>query len=506
LEEALKRQIAKAIKKGLSPADAKRALELSSFIEKEEDRNLVQRDFLSYVKRVWPDFIAGEHHRKIANAFDRIVSGDLKRLIINLPPRHTKSEFASRLLPSYYLGKYPNQKVIQAGHTASLAEDFGRQTRDLIASDRYKDIFPDTSLKADSKAAGRWNTSAGGTYFAIGVGGNVAGRGANLFIIDDPHSEQDTFGSGTESFKTVLKWFYSGPRQRLQPQAAIVIVMTRWHEIDLTGGLLRDAKERGTGDEWEVITMPAISKAKEPLWPEYWSLKEMQALQKELPAAHWAAQYQQDPSSESGAIIKRGDWKVWSGDSPKVNGIIMAYDTAYTKSEMNDPSACTVWGTFEVDGDNGESETHILLLNAWEDYLEYPELKKQAIRDNARWQPDILLIEAKSAGLPLIQELRRTGIPAQEFKVTRGTTKNPNDKNSRIHSISSLFNAGRVWRPNTAWAENVAEQLARFPHGAHDDLCDTVYMSLSKYRTGGFITLPTDIPSAWKPRTTHVYY
>ena len=178
-----------------------------------------QDKFIQFVKTMWPEFISGRHHTKMAEAFEKVASGKIKRLIVNMPPRHTKSEFASYLLPAWFLGKYPAKKVIQTSHTAELAVGFGRKVRNLVSSDAYKTIFPTVDLQSDSKAAGRWNTNAGGDYFAIGVGGAVTGKGADLLIIDDPHSEQEAVIAETspEVYDKVYDWYTSGPRQRLQP-------------------------------------------------------------------------------------------------------------------------------------------------------------------------------------------------------------------------------------------------------------------------------------------------
>ena len=194
------------------------------------------------------------HHAVMAQKFEEIAQGKLKRLIINMPPRHTKSEFASYLLPSWFLGKFPNKKIIQTSNTAELAVGFGRKVRNLVDGDRYAKVFPNVALRHDSKAAGRWSTNRDGEYFAIGVGGTVTGKGADLLIIDDPHSEQEAaLAAGDPGiFDRVYEWFTSGPRQRLQPGGAIVIVMTRWGLRDLTGQVIKASAQRG-GDEWEVI-------------------------------------------------------------------------------------------------------------------------------------------------------------------------------------------------------------------------------------------------------------
>jgi len=255
------------------------------------DRETAQASFMAYIKMMWPGFVGGRHHAIMAKKFEDIANGKLKRLIINMPPRHTKSEFASYLLPSWFLGRYPGKKIIQCSNTADLAVGFGRKVRNLVDSEQYATVFPDVSLRQDSKAAGRWATNQNGEYFAIGVGGTVTGKGADLLIIDDPHSEQEAaLASGDPGvFDRVYEWYTSGPRQRLQPGGAIVVVMTRWAERDLTGRVMKDAAMRDSSDEWEVIEFPAILPSGNPLWPEFWSLKELSALREELPPMKWNA-------------------------------------------------------------------------------------------------------------------------------------------------------------------------------------------------------------------------
>ena len=220
-------------------------------LEKLKEKELAQTKFIKFVEKVWPTFISGAHHKRMADAFERVARGECKRLIINMPPRHTKSEFASYLLPAWFLGKFPHKKVIQTSHTAELAVGFGRKVRNLVDSEVYHSIFPGLELQSDSKAAGRWNTSKGGDYFAIGVGGAVTGKGADILIIDDPHSEQEAAmaSSNPEVYDKVYEWYTSGPRQRLQPGGSIVIVMTRWAQRDLTGQVLKADAQRG-GEGW----------------------------------------------------------------------------------------------------------------------------------------------------------------------------------------------------------------------------------------------------------------
>jgi predicted phage terminase large subunit-like protein len=446
-------------------------------------------DFMAYVKYVWPNFIHGRHHEKMAAAFQRVAEGKVKRLIINMPPRHTKSEFASYLLPSWFLGLFPDKKIIQTSHTAELAVGFGRKVRNLVDSDAYKDIFPAVALQADSKAAGRWATNFAGEYFAIGVGGAVTGKGADLLIIDDPHSEQEAALSeiNPEIYDKTYEWYTSGPRQRLQPGGAIVIVMTRWSKKDLTGQVVKAAAQR-SGEEWEVIEFPAILPSGNPLWPQFWALKELEALKTELPNSKWQAQYMQQPTSDVSAIIKREWWKIWEEESPPYcEFVIQSWDTAFLKTERADYSACTTWGVFYKPDDTGREQANIILLNAFKKRMEFPELKQRAFQEFKEWNPDTLVVEAKAAGSPLIFELRAMGIPVQEYSPSKG-----NDKIARLNSVADIFASGRVWVPNTNWAEELVEEVASFPSGEHDDLVDSMSQALMRYRRGGFIRLGSD--------------
>jgi len=466
-----------------------------------------QDKFIQFVKTMWPEFISGRHHTKMAEAFEKVASGKIKRLIVNMPPRHTKSEFASYLLPAWFLGKYPAKKVIQTSHTAELAVGFGRKVRNLVSSDAYKTIFPTVDLQSDSKAAGRWNTNAGGDYFAIGVGGAVTGKGADLLIIDDPHSEQEAVIAETspEVYDKVYDWYTSGPRQRLQPGGSIVIVMTRWSKRDLTGQVIKASAQHG-GDEWEVIEFPAIMPEGNPLWPEFWKKEELEALQTQLPVAKWQAQYQQAPTSEEGALLKREWWNVWEDDRPPAcEFIIQSWDTAFLKTSRADYSACTTWGVFyHTDEDTGQQTSNIILLDAYRKRMEFPELKIKTQEMYNEWEPDALIVEAKAAGAPLVFELRAMGIPVFEFTPSRG-----NDKIARVNAVTDLFASGVIWAPDTRWAQEVIEEAASFPAGEHDDYVDSMTQALLRFRKGGFVRLHSDeedeeIPW-WKKRKAAYY-
>lgn len=486
----------------LDTKDQREILRLLEEIERKEAREMGQKSFKAFARAVWPDMLWGSHLDIMANSFDRLAEGGLKRLIINMPPRHSKSESSSYLLPAWFIGRYPSKKIIQATHTAELAVNFGRKVKNLLTSEEYKNIFPDVHLAADAKASGRWNTNKGGEYWAVGVGANLAGKGADLFIIDDPISEQQALSGefNPEVHDKVYEWYASGPRQRLQPGGRIALIQTRWSKRDLTGKLLQAQKAKKGVDQWEVIHFPAILPAKEetesssakperPLWPEFWTMEELEATKAELSIPKWEAQYQQNPTSEEGALVKRDWWNKWeTSRPPPCDYVIQSWDTAFQANNRADFSACTTWGVFELEGVN-----NIILLDAFQDRLEFPDLKREAKRFYDEFQPDSLIIEQKASGTPLTHELRALGIPVQEYTPSRGTSDNPNTKLARVNSISDIFSSGLVWCPDNKEAEEVVEQFASFPLGDHDDLVDASTIALMRFRQGGFIRLPTDM-------------
>jgi predicted phage terminase large subunit-like protein len=769
----------------MDPAElAAQQLRLQYRLAKIDALDRAKGDFLSFVKYVWPEAILGAHHEKMADAFNRVARGELKRLIINMPPRHTKSEFASYLLPAFIMGNKPRTKIIQATHTGELAVRFGRKVRNLMDSNEYREIYPKVILQADSKAAGRWETDKGGEYFAVGVGGAMTGRGADLLVIDDPHSEQDALSE--MALDNAWEWYTSGPRQRLQPGGAIVVVMcmtgdtnvlmsngenkqlrdirpgdvvatyedgrlttakinnwrsngvdsiytvrtqsgiilkanerhpflvdfagerkwvrlkdlkpglrlvatkaakgpqdrkqslvcvqpaslgrhiiertrelftnrlgtmvggkglvaasvnvlqslkacvnaategktlppktllnavpaessigtgslfktmtawlrnvttyamcvvspllqrtlgpigmanfasttvttpglfegsfamtatlrsgmvghpisceeplstysvitdpiveilpagkeevfdvevdrtenfiangvvshnTRWGTKDLTARLVKQQTSH-KADKWEVIEFPAILPSGKPLWPQFWALEELQSVRAALSAQKWQAQWQQQPTNDEGAILKREWWKVWqSEEPPPVEYIIQSYDTAYSKKETADYSVITTWGVFHPDQDSGPN---IVLMDVKKGRWDFPELKRVAKAQYDYWKPDNVLIEAKATGVTLQQELRRVGIPVTMY--SPGGRRAGTDKISRANSVAPMLEAGMVWAPDTDWAEALVEECAAFPNGDNDDMVDSTTQALMRFRAGNFVTLNTDEP------------
>jgi predicted phage terminase large subunit-like protein len=468
-----------------------------------------QDDLIDFAHAVYPNYSVGGHHRIMAKLFKDIVDGKKKRVIVAVPPRHGKSELTSYLFPAWFLGQKPDAKIIMATHTANLSEDFGKRVRNLIDSAEYREIFPKTLLAEDSKSAGSWNTTSGGKYFAAGVGGALAGRGADLVVIDDAHSEQDGKSNSKTVFEQAWSWYQTGPRQRLMWGGAIVVVGTRWSLLDLTGRLLDYQRNNPGADQWEMVELPAIMPSGRALWPEKWPIKELLQTKATLEPRYWNAQYQQQPASDESAIIKREWWREWPHeDPPDVNFVIQTWDTAHEAKSSSDYSACTTWGIFDEviqEGpEAGKVKPGIILLDAFKERMEFPELKEVAFKHWTEWQPDAFIVEKKAAGAPLIQELRQMGIPVSEFTPSRG-----NDKVSRVNAIADIFASGRVWAPNTRWAKEVIEECATFPVGTNDDYVDCTSCALLRYRQGRFITLDSDVkdePKKFKGGKKRGYY
>jgi len=482
-----------AMARALPHMSKKEKLELFEDLDIREARaklKAAKTNMLGFADAVYPGFKVGPHHRKLAKIFTDVVEGHKKRVIINIAPRMGKSEFSSYLFPAYFLGKYPEKKIIMGTHTAGLSEDFGRRVRNLIDSEEYRDVFPQTMVADDQKAAGKWSTSAGGQYYAAGVGGALAGRGADLFVIDDPHSEQDVKANSRLAFDTAWSWFQTGPLQRLMPGGAIIVIMTRWSLLDLTGRLIDYQARNPEAVPWEIVELPAIlnenTDNEKSLWPEQWPLAALKSTKASIDPRYWNAQYMQQPTSENSAIVGRKMWRIWEHDDPpKCDYVIQSWDTAFEVKNNSDYSACTTWGVFynEEEGDKPQ----IILLDAFKDRMTFPDLKSAALKHYKEWEPDAFIVEKKASGAPLIQELRAMGIPVQETNPSRG-----NDKMVRLNAVSDMFASGMVWAPDTRWAREVIEEMAAFPVGEHDDFVDTTTQALLRFRQGGFIALDSD--------------
>ncbi len=474
--------------------------EINKLVDELSNRKYKDRvydDLIEFCKHMQPDYKVGKHHRILANLLMDIEQGKKDRICVNIPPRHGKSQLVSIMFPAWFLGRNPNKKVMMVSHTTDLAVDFGRKVRNLIASDDYKKIFPEVQLAVDSKSAGRWNTNFGGEYYACGIGSALAGRGADLLLVDDPHSEQDVINGNFSVFEKAYEWFTFGARTRLMPGGRVAIIQTRWHMDDLTGRVTNDMVNNNMSDQYEVVEFPAIldvveketnKSVQKPLWPEFFDLNALLRTKASMPVFQWNAQYQQEPTAEEAALVKREWWQMWKEPNPpSCEYIIMSLDAAAETHNRADYTALTTWGVFL---NESKDNYNIILLNSIKKRMEFPELKELAMGEYSAWEPDAFIVEKKNSGTALYQEMRRMGLPIQEYTPHRGS----GDKLARLNSVSDIVSSGLVWVPETRWAEEVIEEIAGFPFMSHDDLVDSTVMALMRFRQGGFIRLPSDEP------------
>lgn len=471
-------------------------------------RQTERESLICYIKRIWPWFVIEEIHILIAAYLEALAAGDLDRLMIFMPPRSGKSLMASVAFPSFYLGHYPARKIMQASYAAELAVGFGRQVRGIVAEDVYQETFPGIGLTPDNKAAGRWATSQGGEYFAIGVKGGQAGRGFNLGVVDDPLSEQDADSEAAKRFVREA-WWGPGFYTRRQPEASAILMMTtRWSAADLPGYLLELGKNDRTADQWTVLSIPALlddeaaeklnkvrgskllspSKTGKPMpfrsgdsfAPRRWPLKELKRQKANIAQRSWEALYQQNPVQEEGAILKRHWWQRWPADLPGVTCIevIQVYDTAFEEGEENDYSARTTWGVFKHQDHEKLERGCCILLDAWRGRVDFSDLRKEAMRaykDGMRAANnggyggvDRVLVEKRASGHSLIQELRRADVPVSAVVFAKGKSKL-----ARAYAAQVVLEQGCVFYGSDSVAREVIDECADFPFGKHDDWADT---------------------------------
>lgn len=487
--------------------------ELETLDQKQKVKR-AREDFLAFCALVYPEFKEGPHHRHLRPLLHKVRDGKLLRVTVSMAPRFGKSISIAFLFVAWYLGHHPTHHIMMVTHTASLSASFGRDVRNLISSQAYKDIFPDTIVSMDKSAADNWTTTVGGKYLAIGIGANVAGHGAHLLVADDLVSEQSVLnGNPDAAFATAWEYMQVGPLQRLMPGGRIVMIGTRWGKKDPIGRALAWAEENPGSIPWHEVRFPAIMKVERDgeesevsLWPEQWPIDQLKAKKAGMQPQFWAAQYMQEPTSDEGALLKREWWKMWDKDRPPTcSFIIQTWDTAHETKTTNDYSACTTWGVWF---DESDGKNKVILLNAFKVRLEFPQLKQRVLEEYKEWEPECLLIEKKAAGAPLIQELRQMDIVVQEYSPSRGTMAVSNDKRARTNAVSDILFSGLVYAPDVRWAHEVINDCAEFPNGEFDDLVDCTVMALSRFRKGGFIVLDNDAPEedvSWKPRRGGYY-
>ena len=442
-----------------------------SIVDPRQLAAIAHEDLACYSIVQWPQFELAPHHELIISKLEAVERGEIKRLMIFMPPRHGKSLITSSIFPAWLLGRHPDYHVIFTSYGQELSDGFGRRVRNFIVAPVHQAIFPNCKLSEDSTAAHRFNTTAGGAYFAVGRGGPITGRGANLLLIDDPIKDREEADSETIR-KALHEWYASVAYTRLMPGGAIIIIQTRWHEDDLAGWLLREH----ANENWDVLRLPAIAeqderfrKEGEPLWPEQFPLPELERKRAAIGGRAWASLYQQRPAAADGVIFKRDWWQFFSlRPTVTFDQIVQSWDTAFKKGTENDFSVCTTWGV-AADG--------YYLLHVWRERVEFPELKRVLASLAEQWKPNAILVEDKASGQSLIQELKlSTTLPLIPVKAD-------SDKQTRAQAVTPLMEAGKVFLPQSApWVSDFVEEITSFPNGAHDDVVDATTQALNYLR------------------------
>lgn len=434
-----------------------------------------QNSLIAFTRITHPSYKPSWHHKLLASKLEAIARGEIKRLIISMPPRHGKSELASLRFAPWFLGKNPTKNIVQATYSAEFAEEHGKKSRAIVSSPIFEAIFG-INLATDSKAVSRWQTDKGGSYYAVGVGGSLTGRGANILLIDDPHKNRQEAESSVMR-QNVWDWFASTAYTRLEDNGAVIVIMTRWHEDDLAGRLLKSE------EHWEYLSLPAIAEIDEPyrkmgeaLWPEKYDLADLENIRKAIGSREWISLYQQRPSAAEGEIFKREWWQYFKRNFdkdyreddflPKFDWVYQSWDTAFKKDSENDFSVCTTWGV---------AKTGYYLLDVWKRRVEFPELKRAVMALATEFNPNQIFVEDKASGQSLIQEIKRdTSLPIKPITVDR-------DKVARAYAVTPIIEAGKVYLcENTVWLREYIDSCAAFPNGVHDDEVDSTTQALSQ--------------------------
>lgn len=380
--------------------------------------------------------------------------------MINMPPRHGKSELASRRFPAWFLGLNPEKSVIAASYNSDLATDFGRQVRNIVGSPEYGHLF-EATLAEDSRAANRWSTAQGGGYVAAGVGTAITGRGADILLIDDPLKDREEADSELQRQK-IWDWYTSTAYTRLAPGGRIIVIQTRWHEDDLSGRLLVD-EARG-GDKWERLELPAINDAGEALWPEFYPLNVLERYRNVLPSRDWSALYQQRPTPDEGDYFKR-EWFRFYETLPSHLRIYGASDYAVT-AKGGDYTVHIVAG---IDPDD-----NLYVVDVWRSQAESHVWVEEYINLIHRWKPLKWAQESgqilKSLGPFIDKRMRERRIYCAQEQMSSVA-----DKPTRSRSFQARAAMGKVYLPHSApWVADFVSELLTFPAGKHDDQVDAI--------------------------------
>lgn len=465
----------------------------------------MRRSLKEFTKNSWQaiepgrDFHDNWHIDAISEHLQAVVEGDIKRLIINIPPRHMKSISVAVALPAWTWTIQPSKKFLYASYAGSLSIRDSVKCRRLIDSRWYKEHFGESfKLTGDQNQKQRFENDHTGARIATSVDGALTGEGGDIIVIDDPHNVRESESSAVRD--GVLEWWDQAMQTRLNDPktGAFIIIMQRVHERDLTGHILANEMD----GEWDHLCIPARYEIGHPtptrsrlgftdprtkegdlLWPERIDAKTLGNLERSLGSYASAGQLQQRPMPKGGGILKAEWWVPWEKDElPDIEYVLQSWDTAFSVKEKSSYSARTTWGVFRKDG-----QINAMVLEMWYDRVSYPELRKLAQEAYYDWEPDAVLIEKKASGQSLLQDLRMAGVPVLEYMPDR-------DKEARAHASSALLEDGRIYYPSDKkWAKNLIDICASFPATDNDDIVDTCTQAWLRLRKGWFVTHSNDL-------------
>jgi predicted phage terminase large subunit-like protein len=457
----------------------------------EIQQELARKDLLRFAKYLMPTYIISKHNTLLAEKLEAVERGEIKRLMVSMPPRHGKSLLCSQMFPCWLLGKRPKLEIMQSGYSAEIALEHSRKARDFFVSPEYKEIFPDVhhsperagqnSIVVQRQAAHLWGTQQGGRYYASGVHGGITGRGADIHLIDDPVKDREEAESLTTR-KKVWEWYLSSVYTRRSPQCAIILVMTRWNTQDLAGKLVDKMSEGG--DKWDILNMPAINDDGEALWPERWPIEELRQIKAVEGKYEWNCLYQQRPYIKGGNRFKIDLVQVHDSikDFPDVR-YVRFWDLASTKKERDkddpDYTSGSLCGITKVDG-----LEHLWVKDVKRCQSEAPERDKM-IKTTTEADG-----RAVAIGIESVAGYKDTYTTLARILQGRYTVKKITvsaDKSVRAAPVEPIMEIGHVHILRAPWNEMWLQQFGEFPSGAHDDDVDSTcgaYAMLSKKEPG----------------------
>lgn len=395
----------------------------------------------------------------IAAKLEAVARGEVDRLMVNMPPRHGKSELASRRFPAWLLGINPEIEIVVASYNADKAREFGYEVRDIVRSSEYRALFPGVALKEDSRAADRWNTDAGGSFRAVGIGTALTGRGADVLLIDDPIKDDEEADSEIRR-ERIWSWYSSVAYTRLSPGGRVIVIQTRWHEDDLTGRLL--IEQAKGGDTWDILELPAIDSKGLALWPDRYPLEYLERIKRVTLPRHWAALYQQRPAPEDGNYYKR-EWFRYYDEKPQHLRIYGASDYAVTEGS-GDYTVHVVVGV--------DPKDNIYVLDLWRGQTASDKWIS-AWLDLVRQHKPMMWVEEQGQIIKSIGPFMEKRMREERVYCRREQVSSASDKPTRSRSIQARTSMGKVYLPSKApWLSDFTSELLTFPAGKHDDMVD----------------------------------